>query len=561
MPAESLSEPKSLMPFDNELETLTGTGKDDVDDSQRGTRSSRSRLWQVIAVVVFLSLIVLLQAASGAYKGEFNVYPDESSHYVTSLMVWDYIAHFHFESPMKFAEEYYRHYPKVAIGHWPPLFYMVQALWMLLFSVSRTSVRLEIACTTALLAYAVFREARQWFGPKLGFFAGLLVLCLPIVQTYSDEEMAEALLTLTCFCSTVFFARYLDSGQWRDSIFFGVFFSLAVLTKGSGWLLAIVPPVTLVLTRNWKVLRKLSFWAPFALISLLSIPWQLMTMQLAERGWDGGSKPSLSYTLSALGEFLKFFPQILGPVLLALMLAGIVVLIGRPLLRERVVPAHTSAVFALMLGVWMFHSLVPAGIEDRKLVIAAPAMVLFTLGGIVWVVNQVPRQSVLFRWRWLLVGGLTAISFFAGTFYIPKVQHYGFIEAAHFLTTRPEFKSATILVSSESGGEGMLVSEVAMRQPQPADVIIRGTKSLASMEWNAVHYQSFYSTPSDIVHYLEDKKIQLVVMDSFTPQVHFPHHELLRKTIQQCKRFKLLATFPDRHSKPTGEVRIYKFEL
>ena len=141
------------------------------------------------------------------------------------------------------------------------------------------------------------------------------------------------------------------------------------------------------------------------------------------------------------------------------------------------------------------------------------------------------------------------------------MQHYGFIEAAHYLASRADLKSATILVSSESGGEGLLVSEVAMQQPQPSDVIIRGTKSLASMEWNAAHYKSFYSRPAEIVRYLENERVQLVVMDDFPPQVRFPHNDLLRETIHQCNRFQLLATFPNRSVKHKGEVYIYKFNL
>jgi Dolichyl-phosphate-mannose-protein mannosyltransferase len=544
------------MTFDSDLEVLVAK------DSAEGNPVDNLPLpaYRIVAAfLVFLSLVVILQVASGAYKSEFSAYPDEPSHYVTSLMLRDYVAHFHFESPIKFAKSYYHHYPKVAFGHWPPFFYMVQALWMLLFSASRASIRLEIACTTAILAYAVFAEARRWFGSKLGFGAGLLTVCLPLVQMYSDEEMAESLLTLMCFWSVIFFARYVDSERWRDSILFGAFFSLAVLTKGSGWLLAMVPPVVIVLTRKWKLLKTFSFWAPFALVTVLCVPWQLMTMQLVERGWDE-SKPSLSYTFAALIEFLKLFPQILGPILLGLMLVGIMALVVIPSLRGRV-PANVSAVFALLLAVWIFHSLVPAGVEDRKLVIAVPAMVLFTLGGAVWIANQIPNESPLFRWRWMLVGGFTAISFFVGTFYIPKLQHYGFIEAAHFITTRPDLKAATILVSSESGGEGLLVSEVAMNQPQPSAVIARGTKSLASMEWNAAQYRSFYSTPAEIVRYLEEERIQLVVMDDFAPQVHFPHNDLLRETIQRCNRFQLLAAFPSRGSKSKGEVYIYRFKL
>jgi hypothetical protein len=543
------------MTLDSELEVLA------VKNSADRTRTINSlspAYRSVAAVLIFLALTVTLQVASGAYTSEFSAYPDEPSHYVTSLMLRDYVAHFHFESPVKFAKDYYHHYPKVAFGHWPPFFYMVQAFWMLLFSASRASVRLEIACTTALLAYAVFHEARRWFGWKLGICAGLLTICLPLVQTYTDEEMAESLLTLMCFGSVIFFARYVDSERWRDSLLFGIFFSLAVLTKGSGWLLAMVPPIVIVLTRKWSLLKRPSFWAPFVLVSVLCVPWQVMTMQLAERGWDGGSKPSLSYTINALTGFLKLFPQILGPVLLCLMLVGIAALVVNLFLRGRAL-ADRAAILGLLLAVWIFHSLVPAGVEDRKLVIAVPAMVLFVLGGAVWITDQIPSESWLFRWRVIAIGGLTAIGFFAGAFYIPKVRHYGFIEAARFLVARPDLKAATILVSSESVGEGLLVSEIAMEQPRPPNVIIRGTKSLASMEWNAAHYQSFYSNPAEIVRYLESERVQLVVMDDFHPQVRFPHNDLLRKTIQHCNRFQLLAAFPNRGSKFRGKVYVYKF--
>src|SRR5581483_2252875 len=106
-------------------------------------------------VLSFFALVVGLQIASGAYHTEFSGYPDEPAHYVTSLMVHDYITSLNPVSPMEFARNFYYHYPKVAFGHWPPFFYVVQGFWMILFSASRTSVRLELAFTTALLAYSV----------------------------------------------------------------------------------------------------------------------------------------------------------------------------------------------------------------------------------------------------------------------------------------------------------------------------------------------------------------------------------------------------------------------
>ncbi len=163
-----------------------------IQPSLRWENHSRSPLWAQGAILAGLfALAIVLQFLNGAFGSEFNAYPDEPAHYVTSLMVREYITGPHPFSPLKFAEQYYHHYPKVAFGHWPPVFYVVQAAWMLLFSASRASVRLEIAFTTALLAFSLWREARHWFGQLWALLAAVLLVCVPLIQNSTDEEMAE----------------------------------------------------------------------------------------------------------------------------------------------------------------------------------------------------------------------------------------------------------------------------------------------------------------------------------------------------------------------------------
>jgi hypothetical protein len=41
---------------------------------------------------VFVGLILLLQWAGGSYHAEFGGYPDEPAHYLTALMIRDYIT-------------------------------------------------------------------------------------------------------------------------------------------------------------------------------------------------------------------------------------------------------------------------------------------------------------------------------------------------------------------------------------------------------------------------------------------------------------------------------------
>lgn len=544
------------MILDRELELNVA---DEVDPQRRYEARKHNPFWQNTCVwLLLLGVVIVLQILSGAYRGEFGGYPDEPAHYVTSLMLRDYFIHFHFGSPLQFAEDYYHHYPKVAFGHWPPFFYIVQAIWMSLFSAARASIRLEIACTTALLAFSIFREGRRLLGWRPALAGALLAACLPLVQTYSAEEMSETLLTLLCFWSVIHFARYMSSEKLTDGLFFALFFSLAVLTKGNGWLLAAVPPIALLLTRRLNILLRFSFWLPVAVIAAVCLPWQIMTMRMAERGWEGGSQPTLRYTAGALVEFLGLLPQILGPVLLVLMVAGIASYVVTPFFRRVLLPIWAS-LFALAVAVWVFHSIVPAGVEDRKLIIAVPAMVLFVVGGALWVANQLPEMTPLHRWRHAVALVVGALGFFLGTFYIPRVEHYGFTETASFLVGLPNPEQSPILVSSNSGGEGMLISEVAMNRPHPVETILRATKSLASVDWNGAGYHCNYTSPAQVLKFLRDEHVRYVVVDTFAPQVSFAHDALLKNTIALDKSFVLAKTIRSSSSGMPGEIRVYQF--
>src|ERR1700758_3440929 len=76
----------------------------------------------VVVFVALLGFVVILQFLGGAYASGFGGYPDEPAHLVTSLMVRDFLASLDFRHSWQFAQQYYYHYPKVAIGVWPPGF-------------------------------------------------------------------------------------------------------------------------------------------------------------------------------------------------------------------------------------------------------------------------------------------------------------------------------------------------------------------------------------------------------------------------------------------------------
>src|SRR6266568_1036104 len=78
-----------------------------------------------LGALLFFLLVVTLQYRNGAYEKGFGAYPDEPAHYVTGLMVYKYVTTAFGTDPMAFGERFYAHYPAVAFGHWPPLFYLI----------------------------------------------------------------------------------------------------------------------------------------------------------------------------------------------------------------------------------------------------------------------------------------------------------------------------------------------------------------------------------------------------------------------------------------------------
>src|SRR5688572_23011223 len=117
----------------------------------------------VAAFAVAFALTLTLQWHNNAYRAEWSDSSDESAHYVTGLMVHDYIVHGLPESPMTYAQRYYEHYPYIAFGHFPPVFYIVQAAWMLPFGTSRASLLTLIAFINAALLTTTYVLGRRYF--------------------------------------------------------------------------------------------------------------------------------------------------------------------------------------------------------------------------------------------------------------------------------------------------------------------------------------------------------------------------------------------------------------
>ncbi|MEO6760288.1 MAG: glycosyltransferase family 39 protein, partial [Saprospiraceae bacterium] len=213
-------------------------------------RTLFSDRWFLGGMVWFAALIVGLQVYGGAYRAEFTGHADEAAHFVSALLVRDYLGLSPLPAPMPWAAQYYLHYPLVAIGQWPPGYYIAQALWWLVFPVSRaTALWLNIGM--ALSGMTVFYVLARRIRPGWPVIAtGTLLLCTRVVQEANATVMADLPSLVAALIVLWTLTRLAEEPDgWRLA---GVAAALgvALFVKGTGVAL-LVAPVLLAAAGGW----------------------------------------------------------------------------------------------------------------------------------------------------------------------------------------------------------------------------------------------------------------------------------------------------------------------
>jgi Dolichyl-phosphate-mannose-protein mannosyltransferase len=509
---------------------------------------------RILLFFLYFVCVVLLQWRGNAFRSEFSGTPDEPAQYVTGLMVHDYIAAGFPRSALPYARNYYLHYPKVALGHWPPFFYVVQAAWTLLFTTSRTSVMLLMAAVTALLATMLCEVLRKEFSLAMGMSAATLFISLPVVEEFSRLVMAEMLVALLVLLAVLSYGRYLDTGRWQPSACFGVWFTLALLTNGTAIQLAMLPPFAVLFGRRWHLLRSFSFWLPAMLVLGIAGPWYLWVpgAQHESVARFGGVR----FNWGRLTGTPTAWAEMLGLILMIAATLGLLICC-RQILRGSAGGKWIASV-AVVLGAYLARLLIGA-YEERHLLVNIPMLLMFAALSAGWCLSQPRWQGLKAAPRNLAVGlALVALLSFH-VYKSPIKRHYGFSEVAQDLLSRPAFKNSVFLICGSATGEGMLISEVAARESRPGHIVLRASKMLASENWMGLHYQPLFHDQREVLQYLESIPTGIVVIDGYGRRT--PHGQLLFQGIQlHPEKWELLAQSPPSGGGtfPAGDIQVYR---
>jgi hypothetical protein len=476
-------------------------------------------------------LTCLIQYWIGALPGAFGAHPDEGAHYVTGLMIRDFLLSGDYTSPMAYALRYYAHYPAVALGHWPPGFYVIEALWVMVFGPSRVGLLVLDQLFAAVSATLVTRLARERLGWGLSIFAGSLFLIIPVTRSAIGLTAPEMLMCALVVIAAFIYAAYLDAPSVRRGALFGVVAAAAMLVKSNAFLLGLIPPLMLLATRRWALLKTLSFWVPLLVVGIIVGPWQVLTLGSAPPMMgDGGIVGAVTAGVPTLyNQMIYVFGKVVLPI------AAVCVVLAAQ--QWRSYSTRWRVIIVLAVATVLFHLLIGAGLELRYMITAMPAVVLM-----VAVLVDVIRRGVGARWplasRVVAVGACAVV--IVGCVIPPRGwarrTHYnpaGIDLAAEAVMREIGVQPAAMLVSSQDYKEVAFVAEIAMREPnRPHHYVVRGHKAFASTDWFGKNLEQTTRDETQMAAYLDTVPIRYVVIDTAKGLWPVAHHAMLRHLVE-----------------------------
>lgn len=452
---------------------------------------------------------------------------------------------------MAAATDFYIHYPKISIGHWPPMYYAFLGLAFMLLPAT-LPVAFGINIVVATLPVIGVSAALSLLSGRRAALAGAVIYALaPLVLEGQVMFMVDQPLTACLIGATALWIAYSLKADWLKVLGFALLAALAVLIKGNGWLAVFIPAFHIVMTRNWKQLFSIKLYVAAALAAVLVVPWYMLTAKIAADGFNYHA--GIAYALKALTANLLTLVKNLTPI--GALLAFFACIAEY---RERKQSPRrwtiVSGIVSLVLATLTLQSLVPVDIVDRYMAPALPAMVVLAVIGAQRLLTRV--RSAAPRLSAPLVAVLLAVMLMPGVMHLAQRQPKADTGIAS-ITQRlaADGKPSVTVVDGTSAAEGAFIAEMAVRDANLQSYVIRASKLLADSNFMGSSYELKFQDPAQALAELRRLGIQHVVLVREGNAYAFPHSEQLRMALTRSDSgFRLVDQIQHRFRPGVTEV-------
>ncbi|MBB5713982.1 glycosyltransferase family 39 protein [Sphingomonas aerophila] len=471
-----------------------------------------------IANTILLGLVTLAITAATQGLSPSLIEPDEGGHYVNALFLGDWIRA-GFPSPMAWARDYYAHFPRLSIGHWPPAWYMVEAPFFALFRPTPYTAAIISALLAGLPGVAVL-----WAGERIGKRGWGLLLAityalLPVTLEGARYILLDQPLALVVALAVIAWQRAAEKGGWARFITFALLAAACPLVKGNGALIALVPPIHIALTGRSNLLRRPELWAAAGVTLALVAPWYWLSFKISAEGFNYA--PGLAYAGLALIENARTILANVG--LAGVALAGVG---AASLFRPRSEPERDTArlSLAVILATLIFQSAVPASLVGRYLSPLLPWLVILAGLGLLRIARWRPAGSAAAA----VIGGLALLPGLQAVAALNPKPEIGAPALAEAITA----KGGLYLVDGRSGGEGALIAAAAHADNGRRRVwIARASQWLSQSDFMGRGYRLTVSNPAETRAVLDRLGAAGAVSIAVNGHLAYPHSRLLLEAI------------------------------
>jgi 4-amino-4-deoxy-L-arabinose transferase-like glycosyltransferase len=177
---------------------------------------------------------------------------DASRHALNGALVLDFLRAMPLRDPMEFAIDYYRQWPALTIGFYPPLFSMALAASYAIFGVSEAAALLPELAFLALLAWGAYRLSQHWLDAAPALAVALLIMGSPEISYWGRQVMLDVPSYAFLIWAVEFQMRYIKGESPRALNAAAVFAVLAISTKYNAAFIVGPMVVALLHARGWR---------------------------------------------------------------------------------------------------------------------------------------------------------------------------------------------------------------------------------------------------------------------------------------------------------------------
>jgi hypothetical protein len=453
-----------------------------------------------------------LVAATGGLSASF-LDPDESAHYVNTLFLADWLRA-GCPSPMPFARDFYAHFPKLSIGHWPPGWYAMLAPLFAMVRPSPFGAALLSAFVAGLPALLVLWATDRAGARRWGIVAAFAYLLLPIVANEARYFRLDQPVALVAGLAAIAWFRASERpGLWRY-LLFGALAAFATLIKGNGALVMLVPALDILMAGRWRQLLDWRLWGAAVATLLVVAPWYYVSFKIAAGGFNYA--PGSAYAWLSLQADAAAILANLGWVGIALALFGAVA--GW---RSDATRPITRLSIAVIVATLAFQAAIPVALEDRYILPAMPWLaVLITIGLLVLarLHRLAPITAALLALVTLAPAVVTLMS-------APPKPDVGAPAIAAQMAREP----GIWMIDGSARAEGAVIAAAAYADRGRHTIwTVRASQWLSTSDFMGRGYQLSVHSPAEARAVLDKLGVRGVVSIADRPQLAYPHSSLLR---------------------------------